>query len=83
MLEFDCGDGRPLQILRRGDFAIRCLLDWPFFVFAATVKGTFLKHWPDAKAAQAAIVGGRPFGFVYSFFVLRWYGIHRADAPSV
>jgi hypothetical protein len=33
-------------------------LDWPFFVLAARIKRNVLKHWPNARAAQAAIVGG-------------------------
>ena len=44
------------------EFALVLLLaveiNWPFFVLAARVKHTFLKHWPDANAAQAAMIGG-------------------------
>jgi hypothetical protein len=30
----------------------------PFFILAACVKRIFVKHWPNAKAAHAAIIGG-------------------------
>ena len=44
--------------------------NWPFLVLAARIKRTVLKYWPDAKAAQAAIVGGLtglliPYVFLY------------------
>ena len=57
-----------LQFLFVPGLAVTC--NWPFLVFAARVKRTVLKYWPDAKAVQAAIVGGLtglliPYVFLY------------------
>jgi hypothetical protein len=48
--------------------------NWPFFLLAARVKRTFFKHWPDASAAQAAIIGGLiglsiPYALYYGVLV--------------
>ena len=32
--------------------------NWPFFVLAARVRRIFLRHWPDAAAGRAALIGG-------------------------
>jgi hypothetical protein len=34
------------------------VFNWPFFVLAARVRRTFLRHWPDVEAARAALLGG-------------------------
>jgi hypothetical protein len=66
------------------------VFNWPFFVLAARVKRTFLKHWPDAKAAQAAMIGGLtglliPYVFFYALLPseLILHGHHGAGLSLV
>jgi hypothetical protein len=34
------------------------MFNWPFFLLAARVRRTFLRHWPDVEAARAALLWG-------------------------
>jgi hypothetical protein len=43
--------------------------NWPFLVLAARVRRIFLKHWPDAAAGRAALIGGTiGLSIVYVFW---------------
>jgi hypothetical protein len=79
-----------MRPLKSGDMIVSVLVfpvlfDWPFFVLAARVKRTFRKHWPDAMAAHAAIIGGLiglsiPYLFFYAELPMDFLGHSGAGA---
>jgi hypothetical protein len=67
--------------------AFAVVWNWPFFVLAARVKRTFVKHWPNVQAAHVAVIGGLiglsiPYVFLYAV-VSDELAAHDGRGPGV